>query len=96
MKLPMIRLGETLDTLEMLKGDVGVTPILQFSLQKIYTVLRQSGDIASPLLTGEWEDDKWLEAAYSLEFEGLTVSQLESLPDLSPKTMRVLLRITTS
>lgn len=94
MKLPLIRLGETLELVERMKGDADIAPPLRYKLSAIYVVLTTTSEILAPLLTGEWEEDKWIEPGHSLDFEGLTLEELESLPDLDPKTMRVLLRIT--
>ncbi len=96
MKLPLIRLGETIDALENMKGDAAIAPPLRYRLNCIYTTLRQSADALSPLLTGEWENDKWIEGYESLEFTGLNYKELDQFPDMTPNQFRVLLRLTTN
>lgn len=95
MNLPLIRLGETLELLERLKGDVEITPPLRYKICSVYAVLRSTSEMVAPLLSGEWEKDSWLEHENSLDFTGLSHKDLEGLPDMTPGELRTILRITT-
>lgn len=96
MRLPLIRLGETLELLERLKVDTAIPPYTRYHISAIYRILNGvAGDLA-PILTGDWKDDQWIEDELSPDFAPLSLDELEALDDVTVQELRTLMRITTN
>ena len=97
MKLQLIRLGETLEALEKVKGDKTFPPQLQYDFARIYKTLLQTSELLSPLLQSNFEKDAWINHAHSLEFDGIPRELLlQSISEIDVKTLTALLRLTTT
>ena len=97
MKIPLIRLGETLEALEKVKGEETFPPQLRYEFAKIYASLLKTSETLSPLLQGNFEKDAWINQAHSLEFDGIPRELLlQNISEIDVKTLIALLRLTTT
>lgn len=96
MDIELVRIGESLEVLELVVNDVRAETRLRYHAQRVLKSLRNDADTLAPLLVGEWEQDKWMGLERSSPFTPIPRAViLESQLPLSPLDLRRLLALST-